>query len=68
MNIEQIIHDKQVLEETLINALSTMERKDTIKQARLQLLKLQSECPHHSAQYNWQIINNTCPYCGKKLE
>ncbi len=68
MNIDQIIHDKEVLDETLRNALSTMEKKDTVRKIRFQLFELQSKCPHVSTKYNWEIINNVCPYCGKKLE
>ena len=68
MNIDQIIYDKKVLDETLRAALSTMEKKDTVYKTRLQLLELQSKCPHVSTKYNWEPVNNICPYCGKKLE
>ena len=50
MNIDQIIHDKEVLDETLRNALSTMEKKDTIRKIRFQLFELQSKCPHVSTK------------------
>ena len=34
MNVDDIIHDKEVLK----NALSTMDRKDTIKETRIKLM------------------------------
>ena len=66
MNIDNIIHDKEVLDEALKNALSTMERKDDVKEIRFKLLELQNQCPHFS-DYNWAMIDGVCPYCGKKL-
>lgn len=68
LNIDQIINDKAVLDETLKNALATMEKKDTIRKVRLQLLELQNNCPHYSDKYNFNIVNGICPYCGKKVE
>ena len=68
MNVDDIIHDKEVLEEVLKNALSTMDRKDTIKETRIKLMQLQNECPHYSTKYNWTMANGVCPYCGKKME
>ena len=68
MNIEEIIHDKEVLEEVLLNALSTMDRKDTVKETRIRLEELQNQCPHYSTKYNWEFRDGRCPYCGKKME
>lgn len=68
MNIDQIIHDRAALNEVLKNALSTMEKKDTIKEVHFKLLELQSQCPHYSTKYNWAMNDNICPYCGKKME
>lgn len=67
-DIDTIIHDKEMLDEILRNALSTMEKKDTIKETRLRLLELQQHCPHYSTKYNWTMNDNICPYCGKKME
>ena len=68
MDIDTVIHDREVLNEVLRNALSTMEKKDTIKKTRLQLLELQNNCPHFSTKYNWVAADGICPYCGKKME
>ena len=68
MDIDTVIHDREVLNEVLRNALSTMEKKDTVKKTRLQLLELQNNCPHFSTKYNWVMTDDICPYCGKKLE
>ena len=38
MNVDDIIHDKEMLDEVLRNALSTMDRKDTIKETRIKLM------------------------------
>ena len=65
MNIDDIITKREQLDYDLRIALSTMERKDTIAQIRKEIIKNQSVCPHHSLQYNWEIVDDTCPYCGK---
>ena len=65
MNIDDIITRREQLDYDLRIALATMERKDTIRDIRLQIMKNQQVCPHHSAQYNWTIVDDTCPYCGK---
>lgn len=64
MNINDIITTREELDNQLKMALSTMERKDTIQKIRLDILKNQRRCPHFSNQYNWAIIDDTCPYCG----
>ena len=46
------------------SALSTMEKKDTIKKIRQRIIENQKKCPHIDTNYNWEIINDTCPYCG----
>ena len=65
MNIDDIITRREQLDYDLRIALATMERKDTIRDIKLQILRNQQACPHHSPQYNWEVVNDTCPYCGK---
>lgn len=64
MNMDDIIATREELDNQLKVALSTMERKDSIQKIRLDILKNQRRCPHFSNQYNWAIIDDTCPYCG----
>lgn len=66
MNMTEIITKHQQLEKRLMQALATMERKDTIKELRLQLMDLQAQCPHTSEEYNFAWVDDTCPYCGKQ--
>lgn len=61
--IEEIIETKEKLNQRLYQALATMERKDTIREIRLEIINNQKECPHFS-DYNWAIIDGICPYCG----
>lgn len=68
MNIEQILHKKEILEAQLRVALSTMEKKDIIFQLRQEMMDNQAACPHFSDKYNFTIIDGKCPYCGKNLE
>ena len=64
MKIEDIIQNREKLEYELRIALSTMERKDTIQKIKLAMVDNQNHCPHASTKYNWEITNDTCPYCG----
>lgn len=64
MNIEEIIGNNARLNKELHIALSTMEKKDTIKLIREQIIENQKHCPHFDNKYNWAIIEDTCPYCG----
>lgn len=64
MNIDDIIQTREQLNRELRMALSTMERKDTIEKIKLAMIDNQKHCPHASTKYNWEITNNTCPYCG----
>lgn len=64
MNIDEIIETNKTLNKQLTFALATMERKDTIKDIRLQIIANQQKCPHTSTKYGWEVKNNTCPYCG----
>lgn len=67
MNIDKIIENYAHLNEQLKQALSTMERKDDVQKIRLKIKENQNNCPHASSKYNWAIIDERCPYCGKKL-
>lgn len=67
MNIENIILRRKELDKQLYIALATMEKKDTIKQIRFEILENQANCPHFDSNYNWTIEEGYCPYCGKKI-
>lgn len=67
MNMNEIIHKHKELERRLIIAVSTMERKTTINEIYQELIGLQKLCPHFSAEHNFAIIDDKCPYCGKKI-
>lgn len=64
MRIDDIIQTRERLNRELRMALSTMERKDTIEKIKLAMIDNQKHCPHASTKYNWEITNDTCPYCG----
>ena len=67
MTIEEIMNLRESLERQLILALSNMERKDKIFQIKEELLSLQKQCPHYSAEHSFAIIDGKCPYCGRKI-
>ena len=67
MNIDEIMAQKRRLDSELQIALSTMERKSVIYDLRMELLRLQKECPHFSAEHNFAIIDGKCPYCAAKI-
>lgn len=67
MTIDDIIYTHDKLEHELKIALSTMEKSNLIKEIREEIKFNQSHCPHVSDKYNWAIVNEICPYCGKKL-
>lgn len=68
MTIEQIIQNKSLLNQELHHALSTMERSDKVKEIREKIKANQEACPHYSNKFNWEIKDNTCPYCGKHIK
>ena len=68
MNMNEIIHKHEELERRLKIALSTMERKATINEIHKEIINLQKQCPHFSAEHNFAIVDGECPYCGKQLE
>lgn len=67
MNIDTIIHDKEVLDRQLRIAASTMARSDQLKEIYGKIQLNQSKCPHFSTKYNWVQVDSHCPYCGKNL-
>lgn len=67
MNINEVIQTHELLEKQLKEALSTMDKKDSIPKIRKLILENQQQCPHFDNNYNWAIIDETCPYCGKRL-
>lgn len=67
MNMNEIIERHETLTRKLNLALATMERKSVIYELRKELLDLQGVCPHFSAEHNFAIIDEHCPYCGKNF-
>lgn len=66
MTIKEIIDKTDVLCYNIKVAAATMEKKDELFNMRKELKEIQTMCPHVSAEYNWAVINDTCPYCKKK--
>lgn len=64
MNIDDIINTRESLDKRLRMALATMERKDTIQKLKEEIIQNQQRCPHFDHNYNWTIVDDTCPYCG----
>ena len=67
MKINDIITRRHQLDQQLLAALSTMDRKDTIFKVRQAILDNQKNCPHTDGNYNWREKTNICPYCGKNF-
>lgn len=63
-NIEHIIQQHEKLDKELRMALATMERSDKIEKIRKEIIANQRQCPHFDNNYNWAIVDETCPYCG----
>lgn len=68
MNIETIIETNERLNKELKIALATMNLKSEVIRIRNEIKENQERCPHYSANFQWTQIDNTCPYCGKKME
>ncbi len=66
MDIEHVKARYEELSERLQYALSHMELSDEIHNVRKEMLKLQDECPHSNAIYNYTLYEE-CPYCKKKF-
>jgi len=67
MKMEEIINTRIKLDKELKMALATMERSDAIYDIRKKIIENQKQCPHFDQNYNWAIIDETCPYCGFHL-
>ena len=65
--IDDIIEVDSRLRNDLRIALSTMEYSSKIPEILQEIKKNQERCPHFSVIYNWTMVDDTCPYCGKKL-
>ena len=64
MTMDEIIHTREQLEKELRFALSTMERSNAVFNIKKKIIETQNRCPHFDNNYNWAIIDDTCPYCG----
>ena len=64
MNINEIIQTREQLNNKLRSALSTMERSNKIFEIKKEMIENQKRCPHFDHNYNWAIVDDTCPYCG----
>lgn len=67
MNIDNIIKNHEILDKELRQALATMEKSDSIREIHERIRENQLSCPHFSVRYNWVMVNDICPYCGKYL-
>ena len=68
MTVDEIIMKHEELSKQLKVAASTMALSDDVKTIFAKIKDLQEQCPHFSAKHNFEIIDDKCPYCGKKLE
>lgn len=67
MDINEIKTKYQNLNLDLRQALSTMEKKDSVILIRQQIEELQQLCPHKiNDTYDFSHSDH-CPYCGKKF-
>lgn len=64
---EQIAAEYEQLSKELYIALSTFEKKETIRDIREKILQNQMSCTHFSKVLNFAVKNGCCPYCGKNL-
>ena len=64
MIMEEIIQTREDLNKQLRSALATMERSNKVYEIKKAIVANQNRCPHFDNNYNWAIINDTCPYCG----
>lgn len=67
MTVEEIKKEYDILNQKLITALSTMEKKSTIFELRCAISQLQDLCPHTNEDGTFNLIEGHCPYCDKKL-
>ena len=67
MTVEEIKKEYDILQQKLVVALSTMEKKSTIFDLRCAISQLQDACPHMDEKGTFNLIEGHCPYCNKKL-
>ena len=67
MDINEIKTKYQNLNLDLRQALSTMEKKDSVILIRQQIEELQQLCPHKINDTYDFSHSSQCPYCGKKF-
>ena len=67
MTGKEILNKKNDLMRQLNFCLSTMEKKDDVRNLRKELKNLTQQCPHHDSELNFALIEGTCPYCGGKI-
>ena len=54
--IDDIIAERERLDRLLMQAVATMEKKDTIDKIRSLIRINQSNCPHFSSKYNYVFV------------
>lgn len=65
MTGKEIFLKRKKLEEMLQESLSTMEKKNDVKELREKIKNLSKECPHQDEELKLNNFNlNKCPYCG----
>lgn len=67
MKIEEIIQTHELLAQQLKHAAATMNKKDDLLEIRNKIIENQMRCPHFDNNFNWAIVDDICPYCGKKM-
>lgn len=67
MNIDDIINTKEKLLKELQMGLSTMIYNPNLSHLKVEMEENQARCPHFDSNYNWVMVDDICPYCGKKL-
>lgn len=67
MTGREILIKKKEIENRLAYSLSTMEKKETIRELREELHELQKVCPHLDKELNFELEKGNCPYCGGKI-
>ena len=67
MTIEEIMARRDELNQKLHVALASMQKTDEVILLREAIKENQRQCPHFSAEYNFAVVDNICPYCGGKL-
>ena len=67
MTMDEIILQHENLQRRLKVAASNMVLNEDVKKIYHEMKDLQEKCPHFSAKHNFVMVDDKCPYCGKKL-